>query len=286
VTPSPSSRRSGGPVRFLKVEGAGNDFVLIDGRRGPAPRLSRSRIRALLDRHRGIGGDGLLLLELAATPERTQVRYWNADGGRADFCGNGARCVALRLLSEAPGDGEVRFRLGRVAVRARRAPAGRIAVLHPVPRELALPARPPEGPRGIRPVWINSGVPHWILPVPRVDDFNLERWGPALRVSPRLGRAGTNVDAVEIRAGQVHVRTWERGVEGETQACGSGILAAAFWAWRRAGIPPPIRLRSRGGDRFRMMPGGQDPGLWVEGPAKIVFGGTLNPGSPGNSRNP
>src|SRR5512140_2436923 len=100
-------------MKFLKVEGAGNDFVLLDVRRRARPKLTTSSIRALLDRHRGIGGDGLLVLTRGAKGPLTRVRYFNADGGAAAFCGNGARCVALLLLREERRDGQVEFFFGR-----------------------------------------------------------------------------------------------------------------------------------------------------------------------------
>ena len=271
---------------FLKMEGAGNDFVLLDTRRVRGPRLDRARIAALLNRRYGIGGDGLLRVRPGSRGLDAQVDYWNADGGRATFCGNGARCVAKVLLDEAPASvSEVRFRLERVTVRACRAgtksarasPAVtsatvRIAVSHPRPRTLALPATRLPGPRGIRPAFIDSGVPHWILPVAELESFDLDRYAPPIRHHEALAPAGSNVDAVELREDVLHVRTWERGVEGETEACGSGLLAAAWWAVTERGMRVPVRLRSRGGASFRVTWDGDDR-LWLEGPAREAFRG-------------
>jgi len=264
---------------FLKVEAAGNDFVLLDRRRGPVPALGKSLVHRLLDRHRGVGGDGLLLVEAGPGTPAAKVRYWNADGGRAAFCGNGARCVALILL-ERSGPGEVEFLFGRRRLRARRTGGGRIAILTPPPCPLSLPrSRPPLPSRVRRWVWLDSGVPHWCFLADDLADLDLEAVAPPLRRWRSLGRGGTNVDAMCLRGGAVEVRTFERGVEGETEACGSGLVAAGFWAAEALGVPYPVSLRSRGGDGFRLRPDAGGRGLWLEGPARVVYRGELDSGA-------
>jgi diaminopimelate epimerase len=272
-----------GMTRFLKVEGAGNDFCLVDARRTPAHIPPRKTIRALLDRHRGIGGDGLLWL-LTGPDGHARVRYWNADGGAAAFCGNGARCVALLLLRERRAE-EVVFDFGRRRLHACRAEGDRVAVLVPLPR--VLPPPRPAPPRkagslrarkarqaiGAGPLWIDSGVPHWIIPVPSVAEIDLPAAAPALRSWRGFGPGGTNVDWVEQCRSALIVRTWERGVEGETLACGSGLVAAGFWALSSLGLRAPLSLRSRGGDLFRLASDAGGRGLWLEGPARVVFEG-------------
>lgn len=273
--------KANGALPFLKVEGAGNDFVLIDARQAPLARPNARQIRALLDRHRGVGGDGLLWLE--SSEDGPRVRYWNADGGRAAYCGNGARCVA-RVLLTGTRQREVEFRFGRMQLRARGGEGNRIAIRTPTPKLLPLPRRLPPMPRGVAPTWIDAGVPHWILPVDEVDVVDLERIAPAIRGWKPLGPGGTNVDLVGWRGRELCVRTFERGVEGETLACGSGLLAAAFWAAAfSAGSfgtgaadsrAREVTLRSRGGDRFRVRRDEDPRHLWLEGPAAIVFRGS------------
>jgi diaminopimelate epimerase len=282
---------------FLKVDGAGNDFVLLDSRGGAGPRLSRAVVRGLLDRHRGIGGDGLLLLEDGPVPGEPRVLFRNPDGGPASFCGNGARCVALVLLGATRRE-RVVFSLGRVRVEARRSRPGRVSVLVPHPRSLPVPAGRPPVPlpagawlrqgghpaRGTQPAaagpWYDSGVPHWIVPVPSIDALDLAALARPLRSWKALGPRGTNVDAVEIRGRTVCVRTWERGVEGETLACGSGLVAAGHWASIARGVALPLDLTTAGGDRLRLDADPAGRGLWLEGPARVVFCGTLAGGLP------
>ncbi len=291
------------PREFWKVEGGGNDFVLLDARgadRAQRTPPSASSIRRWLDRHRGIGADGLLQIDRVRG--EIQVRYWNSDGGRAAFCGNGARCVALFLLRETgdeasdPGRQEidtVSFRFGAAPLVARRVGANRIysgvaagssradrvALRLPAPRERRprLPAsRVPNPPSAIaaQARWLHAGVPHWIAHVPDVDRIDVAKWGARIRSAAPFGRAGTNVDFVSWEGRTLVVRTFERGVEGETLACGSGLLSAAAWAISVGGGRLPVTLRSRGGDRFVARAG--EPGsLWLEGPVRIVFRGEV-----------
>ncbi len=262
-------------LRFLKVEGAGNDFVLIDARGKAEDPPRRTVIRDLLDRHRGIGGDGFLWLHDDPAGSAASVRYWNADGGVAAYCGNGARSVARVLLSSTAG-ATLRFRFGRTLLHAR-ASGARIALRTPAPRALPLPRKLPPIPAGTllagaAPAFYDAGVPHWIIPVLDVDAIDLARIAPAIRAWPALGREGTNVDLVSLAGRVVRVRTWERGVEGETLACGSGLLASAAWAVEQ-GRRLPISLSSRGGDRFRVSADADPAWLWLEGPARVVFRG-------------
>jgi diaminopimelate epimerase len=270
---------------FLKVDGAGNDFVLLDVRGGAMPRLARAAVRNLLDRHRGVGGDGLLLIGDGSVTGEPRVRFRNPDGGAASFCGNGARCVAFVLLGDTRME-RVAFNLGRVRVEARRSRPGRVSVLVPYPRLLPVPAgRPPvAAAKGARPAtagaWYDTGVPHWIVPVASVDALDFAALARPLRAWTALGPAGTNVDAVEIRGRVLHVRTWERGVEGETLACGSGLVAAGYWGSIACGLALPLTLATAGGDRLRLDADSAGRGLWLEGPARVVFAGRLAGDSP------
>lgn len=304
VPPERAAPLAGRP--FLKVDGAGNDFVLLDMRGGEPPRLTRVTVRDLLDRHRGIGGDGLLVVNDGAVRGEPRVLFRNPDGGAASFCGNGARCVALVLLGETARE-SVSFRLGRLRVEARRSRPGRVSVLVPYPRALPRPAgRPPvisagtarssrggqpqrgeqlpkRDPRAAAGAWFDSGVPHWIVPVAAIDDLDLAALARPLRCWPALGPGGTNVDAVEVRGRVLRVRTWERGVEGETLACGSGLVAAGHWASTACGLALPLTLATAGGDRLRLEADPAGRGLWLEGPARVVFSGIVSARLAGDS---
>jgi diaminopimelate epimerase len=263
-------------IRFTKMHGAGNDFVLVDHREPFLPADPGPRVARLCDRRRGVGADGVLLLE--RDPELDfSMRYFNADGGAAEFCGNGARCIARFALALGLGrDGAVAFRTAAGAKRARALADGRIALeFGAVPEgedvRVLLGGQPVDG-------WLaNAGVPHFVVPVPDVAQVPLADVAPPLRAHERFGAAGANVDFVApLPDGRLAMRTFERGVEGETLACGSGAIASALWAVTRAAAPSPVTVRTAGGDdlvvEFGGGPGGRSAVLI--GPAEVAFTGT------------
>jgi diaminopimelate epimerase len=263
-------------VRFRKMHGAGNDFVVLDHREAFLPRDRRALFARWCDRRRGIGADGVLLLE--RDPEaHFAMRYHNADGGVAEFCGNGARCIARFAFDLGLGDsGEVRFRTDAGLKRARAFADGRVALWFgavDAGESLVLEAAG-QSFAGRR---VTTGVPHLVIPVPRVADIPFAAWAPALRSHPQLGPAGANVDFVErLPDGRVAMRTWERGVEGETLACGSGAMASALWAVLE-GARPPVTIHTAGGEDLTVdfTNGNAGREATLTGPAVTVYEGEL-----------
>ncbi len=262
-------------VPFVKMHGAANDFVVIDHRRPFLP-AGGEWIRRICDRRRGVGADGVLLLESAADADAA-MRYFNADGGAADYCGNGARCLARFALDLGLGRGNtVTIRTPVGVQTARRLADGiEVRVGHvakpAAALELAAAGRTFVG-RSVRP-----GVPHFVV---RVDPGELAgvplaTWGPPLRAHTRFEAEGSNVDWVASDgADGWSIRTFERGVEGETLACGSGAIAAALAA-AEDGARSPVRIRTAGGDvlqvSFEASGDGYDVAL--AGPAEVAFRG-------------
>jgi diaminopimelate epimerase len=257
------------------MHGAANDFVVVDHRTAFLPDAIGPLVRRLCDRRRGVGADGVLLLE--RDPELDfAMRYFNADGGPANYCGNGARCVARLALDLGLGRaGEVRFRTAAGVQSARRAPEGGAIELQfgRVERGRAMSLEAVD--RVFAGTLITPGVPHFVVPVDRVDGVSVGTWGGALRRHPQLGAGGANVDFVAVlEPGRVAMRTYERGVEAETLACGSGAIASALWAAAH-GHGSPVRVLTAGGDELRVTyresATGYDVGL--SGPAEISFAG-------------
>lgn len=256
------------------MHGAANDFVVIDHR---APFLEEPAgpfVRRVCDRRRGVGADGVLLLE--RDPELDfAMRYWNSDGGAADYCGNGARCLAAYALSLGLGrGGEVRFRTAAGVQSARRigerfeVRVGRVTA----PRREAVEA----SGRSFSGWYVCAGVPHFVVEVPLLKDVPLLDWAPPLRRHARFGPEGANVDFVDLRGERtIGMRTFERGVEGETLACGSGAIASAL-SRAAEGREGPVEVETAGGDvlavRWEDADGGYD--VWLEGPAEVAFHGT------------
>jgi diaminopimelate epimerase len=268
-------------IPFLKMQGAANDFVVVDHRTPFLPgddALLEALIRRLCDRRRGVGADGVLLLERGAGVDFA-MRYFNADGRPAEFCGNGARCLARLALDLGLGTGgEVRFQTAVGPQRARRSGDGRgidleFGVVGPAGPAETLEAldRRFTGRRAL------TGVPHFVVPVERVEWVPVREWGSALRHHAAFGAAGTNVDFVaRLAAGRVAMRTYERGVEDETLACGSGAMASALWAVAE-GDAPPISVVTAGGDELTVglaAAGGDGRrAVRLSGPAEVVFRG-------------
>ncbi len=230
---------------LVKVEGAGNDFLLGVGAWAAPLASDAELVRRLCRRRLGIGADGTLAL-FAEPPEAVRVVYRNADGGEASFCANGTRCAA-RAAVELLGLPE------RLTVRTAWAEIPAVVAGGTV--SLDLPA-PPAPLRKLRlnvegSDWeaelLEVGVPHLVVSVAGdLDAFPVARVGPALRSHPALGAAGANVNFVSAAgAGRVALRSWERGVEGETLSCGSGVVAAAMvWLAERGGRRLVCQTRS------------------------------------------
>jgi diaminopimelate epimerase len=267
-------------IPFLKMHGAANDFVVIDARDRELPEPLGTLIVRLCDRRRGVGADGVLLLE--ADPELDYaMRYFNADGGPADYCGNGARCLARFALERGLGRaGRVRFRTEAGVQEALRTADGRgievrVGRLEGAGERLELEAAGRRfGGRLVR-----AGVPHFVVGVPQVAGVPVAEWGAALRQHPRFAPAGANVDfAARLGAGRCAMRTFERGVEAETLACGSGAIATALWALAE-GDSAPLRIQTAGGDELVVAIEPAQGGGWdvrLSGPAEVAFAGEWN----------
>ncbi len=277
-------------MRIEKWVGAGNDFILIE-RDALPPGVDRAALaRTLCRRRLSVGADGLLVISEAG------ARYWNADGSTAAFCGNGARCVAAYLLARS-GATHVDFRLGEVPSRGWRevAEGAEVAVEVPPPRVLERDGSSAEllsdlGLRsagGVEASRIDAGVPHLVLLLRGTPAESLIRTAPALRAHARFLPEGTNVTLMwRDEVGVANLRTWERGVDAETLACGSGALAAAaaLAVTRAEGSFVRIGLRTRGGALLTVE---QRATGWVlRGPAQRVFRGNLEPSPEVRDRSP
>ena len=264
-------------LRFTKMNGAGNDFVLIDNR-GGGVHLNRSQIVLLCDRHRGIGADGVLLLEKASNHVDFRMRYFNADGGEAEMCGNGARCFARFANKVAGAEGKISFETPAGVISAEL--AGDLVTLQMTePTDLRLNITLPVANEDKSVHFINSGVPHVVIPVSRIDDVDVRREGSAIRYHKMFLPKGTNVNFIEKRGPKkIAVRTYERGVEGETLACGTGVVASVLIFAVTENTGSPIIVIARGGDELQVgfeNIDNQFRNVTLTGPAEFVFEGTI-----------
>jgi len=244
-------------VPFVKMHGAGNDFVVVDRRGVPALAAADAEetaafVRAACDRRRGVGADGVLFLDAAGAADGGldfRMRYFNRDGGRADLCGNGGRCLAAFAAARGLGrDGRLAFAsdAGRHEARVE---GGRVElVLGDVDAPVLDRALPIAG-GAVKAGHVTVGVPHLVVEVADVAAIDLAAFAPPLRAHPALGEAGANVDVASVTGPRrVRLRTFERGVEGETLACGTGAAATAIVLVAAGRVEAPVDLEVASGD--------------------------------------
>ncbi len=264
-------------IRFTKMNGAGNDFVLLDNRDGGIA-LEPSQIERICDRHRGVGADGILVLEPAANGADFRMRYYNRDGGEAEMCGNGARCFARFAREKAGAGNAVSFETPAGIIRARL--DGELVCLEmSEPTGMRLDLSLEAAGREVAAHFIDSGVPHVVVPVPALEEVDVRGLGAALRQHPEFAPKGANVNFSEKRGRRrIAIRTYERGVEDETLACGTGVVASALLYAATEEVDGPIGVLVRGGSEmtvgFKRL-GEKFTQVTLTGPAEFVFEGTL-----------
>ena len=270
-------------VLFTKMNGAGNDFVVLDNRSGRYDELSKEQIAAVCERHRGVGADGLLAVEeaQAGSPSDYRFRYYNADGGEAEMCGNGARCFARFARNLTPElEDEISFDTIAGPLMAT-FPNGDVCIAMSKPIDLRRDLSLDISGESQTINYINTGVPHAILQVPDVESVDIKSIGAAIRYHEEFAPAGTNANIFSvIEPGHIAVRTYERGVEDETLACGTGVVANAIVHHLLTGAPSPVAIDVRGGDtlkvEFTPLEGDQFDDVRLIGPADFVFSGMIN----------
>src|ERR1051326_32709 len=214
-------------LRFTKMNGAGNDFVMIDNRDGSV-RLQPDQIVRICNRHRGVGADGILLLEKGSNAADFRMRYYNRDGGEAEMCGNGARCFARFANKSAGAPAKISFQTPAGVIRGElHGEQGTLQMSEPKDLELGFELTANGQKEHVH--FINSGVPHVVVPVSKVEDVDVRKRGEALRRHEKFSPAGANVNFIEkIGPKKILVRTYERGVEDRSLACGTGVVASAL----------------------------------------------------------
>ncbi|MGA9421733.1 MAG: diaminopimelate epimerase [Rhodanobacteraceae bacterium] len=271
------------PLRFTKMQGCGNDFVVLDCRDRPFT-LDRARIRRLGDRHFGVGFDQLLSIERTGNPDCAfAYRVWNSDGNPARQCGNGVRCIAAwlhRAAALGPGMTQLQGPVGCVAVEWLADERVRVDMGTPkfAPQAIPLDAAQEHARyaleiagRRVEFGAVSIGNPHALVEVESVADAAVAEIGPELEHAPVFPE-GCNVGFVETAArDSIRLRVWERGV-GETLACGSGACAAVAILHRRGTVDARVRVELPGGTLEVAWPEASAP-IWLTGPATFVFEG-------------
>ena len=271
------------PIKFSKMSGAGNDFIVIDHRRPLFADAAavRSFARAACERKFSVGADGLILIE--DTPEADfRWQFFNADGSPAEMCGNGARCAARFAYNRGIAPARMHF-VTQAGIIEAEVVGTTVALTMTPPENLQLDLRLDDPDGGEQTVHlVNTGVPHAVLFVDDLDAAPIRRWGRHFRFHPRFAPAGANVNFVGLGGGQdqaLRVRTYERGVEDETLACGTGAVAAALVAGALDRAAAPTRIITSGREELVIhyhRQGAEFSGVRLEGPADFIYDGQLH----------
>lgn len=268
------------PIAITKMSGAGNDFIIIDHRSGFIPEPYQPQFAQLVCRHSfSVGADGLILIEKNAT-EDFGWRFYNKDGSVAEMCGNGARCAARFAWRHGIAGRRMRFSTLAGVIEAEligEQEHVRIGMTDPVDYQDSILIALGESEKEV--FFINTGVPHAVVFVDS-DNPPVEDWGRTLRYHEQFEPAGTNANFVKIiEDGELLVRTYERGVEAETMACGTGVVASAIVAARQGLAESPVDVTTTGGEQlivqFRLEPSGIE-NVHLQGPARIIYEADLS----------
>ena len=280
-------------IFFKKMSGAGNDFIFVDKNQNPELILTSEKIKNLCNRRKGIGADGLITIEDLADYSY-KMMYYNADGSTGSLCANGARCsiwfaektsrliegVAKFISNDAEYSGEVledeliKFNLNS-------------------PKQIKYNFKIKAGGQMITSNFADTGSPHVVIKISdvlkdavnpkssfqNIMDFPVLNLGREIRYSSDFKPVGTNVNFIDVVNNVIHIRTYERGVEDETLACGTGSVAAAVICYVTDKLKPPVTLKTYGGDYLTVnfeVENQKIKNLSLTGPAKIIFEGSID----------
>ncbi len=261
-------------MKFTKMSGAGNDFIMVDNRDGSLSRvLGRERIAELCRRGLSVGADGLI--EIREDPVHAfAMKYYNSDGGAADMCGNGARCICRFAAELGMVETGVEFTFASDAGIHKGSITGdreaRIWMTEPILHYLEKAIDVADG-IVITTGFADTGVPHAVVFRDSIEDGSFEKYASVIRSLDEFGQEGANVNWVRVqRDGSMSIRTFERGVEGETLACGTGAVACALVASERFdSVTLPVRIAVKSG--LLLTVGEDSSGWWLQGEAGIIY---------------
>lgn len=253
-------------INFSKYQGAGNDFIIVDDQKGMFNKIGSNIIRQLCDRHLGIGADGLMLLKKSANTDFKMI-YYNSDGLEGTMCGNGGRCITHFAYNHGLCGTQITFSaidglhkaeiLDDNLVRLKMMDT--ISNFHDYP----------DG------VFVDTGSPHFVMNVENIESIDVFNEGRKIRLQDRFNPGGVNVNFIQPDNGLIHIATYERGVENETLACGTGSVAAALVYARNSGSKKQeIELQAKGGRlkvSFLKKNNNTFTNVWLEGGAVEVF---------------
>lgn len=267
-------------IKFTKMEAAGNDFIVIDNREKNLPPKESDMAKELCQRRFSIGADGLLLLENSSQGNDFRMRIFNSDGSEAEMCGNGARCLA-QFARKKGIDGE-RLTFQTLAGQMEAEVHGEgvsLKLSDPTDIKLHLHLRLDSNVYEVH--YLNTGVPHVVLLIENLEDVPVNELGRKLRYHREFAPRGANINFVKVEnRHSLRLRTYERGVEKETLACGTGAVASAIVAFSLGLVAmPPLAMHTRGGEVLKIyfnLSSSQITDVYLEGKANFIYEGEVD----------
>jgi diaminopimelate epimerase len=266
-------------IKFSKLTAAGNDFVLIDNRENIISEKDYQNLaKKLCDRKYSIGGDGLILLEKSSCKD-FKMKYFNSDGSHASMCGNGGRSVAKFAYDLGVVDSQMVFESDAGVINAEILSGDRVKLDLYEPKDLKRNIKVELSDREFDVDFINTGVPHTVIFVDDIKKIYVFKYGREIRYHKAFAPSGTNVNFVQLaKDNTLFVRTYERGVEDETLACGTGITASGIISVLKGFAKSPVNVIARGGGKLSVsmtVDNDKISDVVLEGPAVISFKGVV-----------
>ncbi|MFH1540942.1 MAG: diaminopimelate epimerase [Elusimicrobiota bacterium] len=271
-------------VSFVKMSGSGNDFIVIDNR-NKIVKNATTFAKKYCSRKFGIGADGLLLVEKSKAANFKMV-YYNSDGSRASFCGNGARCIALFAYVKKIASLKMSFEsdAGLISAEVKNnlkchceekpCQSQTIKIKMPEPKNFNLDFNITVEGKKFEASFVDTGVPHTVIFAEKIENVDVEKFGRLIRFHKKFQPAGTNVNFVKILGkNKLQVRTYERGVEAETLACGTGVVASSMISIKKGFVKSPVTILTQGGEILNVYYDGKT--VHFEGKISLVFGGKI-----------
>ena len=262
-------------IPFYKMVASGNDFVVVDNRRGVV-KDPVAFTREICRLHQGVGADGVLLFE-SSKKANFKMRILNLDGSEAAACGNGFRCIALYAHEILKYSSRMNFESGSGLIEAEVGPKASIRVQLAKPRVFEMEGVVEVRKHRLHYTFLDTGVPHVVIFVEGLEKIEVFETGKAIRNHTHFQPFGTNVNFVEVKSKkEIAVRTYERGVENETLACGTGSTAAAVVSVLKGYVEPPVNVLTKSGEKLRIdmqQKGSEITKVFLEGKAQFVYKG-------------
>lgn len=261
-------------IEFYKISGSGNDFIIMDNR-DSSIKLSPSGIASLCARHTGAGADGLILLNYSQQHDFA-MQYFNSDGYEAGMCGNGGRSIALfAYMKGIVKKREMIFQsadsVHEAYIKDNNIVRIQLAAPHSVKRDMEIDI----GGRMIKGDFINTGVPHFVMLSDDIENEDVRETGRSVRMHQAFAPNGTNANFIAPKNDEFIIRTYERGVEDETLACGTGTVASAISAHWHFNARPPLQFAMRSGELLTVDFDSSMQKIYLEGRVTPVYRATL-----------